>query len=1099
VEQPEARSRTSGIVKRVGAVALVAVAVVAALGVAGASVGHPHESAKPTAPDCTPVLGKKAHGKDAVAQLGDNLTKIAGKHGKQPKGLKQQLLSDESLWVDTCGELFFQEKDEIPVDPPELAPTLVFPAEQTFLLHSKTGAGKVIYIDFNGELISGTAWNASFTSGQDIAASAFDIDGAPGTFSNEERAIVQNVWLRVAEDYAAFNVDVTTEDPGLAAIDRSGNTDTTFGGRALVTNESQLFTACGCAGISYVGTFDSAGSHQYYQPSWAFQRGTGSNAKVIGEVVSHEIGHSLGLSHDGTSTTSYYTGQGSWAPIMGTAYNRPISQWSNGSYSGANNTEDDVAIIQTHGLALRADDVSDSRTSAMTLQTVSSYKGRISSAADVDWFAFTGSGQVSITAVVSPTSPNLDLEIDLYNSAGTLIASDDPAATTVSGDVAAGLSATLAYTLPGAGTYYFRLGGVGYGDPTSNGYSDYASVGEYTIDLRVSDASTAPQITTTALPNAVYGQPYSALLNGAGGVPSYVYGLTSTSGPLPGELTLKANTGEISGIPTTSAGTYTMTFKIVDKQGNNSTRQLSLTVVDAPVTITSSQPLAPASLGVPYSLQLTASGGRGNYTWSLASGSIPAGLTVSATGVLSGTPTRATSYSFSIRVTSGTATVTKAFSMTITSALKVSNTSLTDGTVDAAYSVSLAATGGTTPYVWDINASQLPPGLSLSGVKIVGIPTQTGSWNIDMHVTDASGRTATKTLAITVYKVSIPTEGTMPAAMRGYAYSTSLTAEGGLGAYKWTLSSGTLPTGLTLGSTTGVISGTTQLPGTYNVVLQATDAASRFARKPFTLVVEQDPARPYVTNTSLPAGSLTKAYSVQFSAVSGPGSYVWSLASGTLPAGLTLSPGGVLSGTPTTATSYSFTVRVTSGTAADTKAFVVPVAAPVVVSTTSLLNATVGTAYSMSLAGTGGTRTYSWAIESGTLPAGLSLVGSKIAGTPTARGTSTVVLRATDTAGRIALSAPLTLNVYQLSISTGASLPAATMSQAYSVQLVADGGVAPYVWARSSGSLPSGLTLSTAGVISGSPTVTGNFTYTLKVTDAQSRLVTRTFTLVVGP
>jgi hypothetical protein len=1098
VEEPRTASRATGIAKRLGAVALVAVALIAALGVAGISVGHPHESAKPTAPDCTPVLAKKAHGKDAVVQLGANLTQVAGKHGKQPKGLKQQLISDESLWVDTCGELFFQEEDEIPVDPPQLAPTLVFPAEQTFLLHSKVGAGKVIYIDFNGELISGTAWNASFTSGQDIAAPAFDIDGAPGTFSNEERAIVQNVWLRVAEDYATFNVDVTTEDPGLAAIDRSGNTDASFGGRALVTNESQLFTACGCAGISYVGIFDSAGSHQYYQPSWAFQRGTGGNAKVIGEVVSHEIGHSLGLSHDGTSTASYYSGQGSWAPIMGTAYNRPISQWSNGSYTGANNTEDDVAIIQSHGLALRTDDVSDTRTSALALQTVSTFQGRIGSAGDVDWFSFTGSGQVSITGTVKPTSPNLDLEIDLYNAAGTLIASDDPAATTVSGDVAAGLSATLQYSLPGAGTYYFRLGGVGYGDPASNGYSDYASVGEYTLDLLVSDASTGPTITTASLPNAVFGQAYSVTLAGAGGVPSYVYGLTGSSGPLPGSLTLESNTGKISGVPVDGAGTYTMTFKIIDHQGNSSTKQLSLTVVDAPVTITSSVPLAPASLGVPYSLQLTAAGGRSNYLWSLASGTVPAGLTLSATGVLSGTPTRATSYSFTIRVTSGTTTVTKAFSMTITSALKVSTTALADGTVDVAYSVSLAATGGTTPYAWDINATQLPPGLSVSGVKIVGVPTQTGRWPIDMRVTDGSGRTASTTLSITVYKVSITADTTLPAAMRGFAYSTTLTADGGVVPYKWTLASGTLPTGLSLASTTGVISGTTQFPGTYSFVVQATDAASRVARKPSTLVVEQDPARPYVTNTSLPAGSLTKAYSAQLSAVSGRDKYVWSLASGTLPAGLTLSPDGALNGTPTAATSYSFTVRVTSGTATDTKAFVVPVTAPVVVSTTSLLNGTVGTAYSISLAATGGTRTYSWAIDSGALPAGLSLIGSKISGTPTTRGTSTVVLRVTDTAGRIALSTTLALNVYQVTISTGASLPAATRSQAYSVQLVADGGVAPYVWARSSGALPSGLTLSTAGLISGTPTVTGNFTYTVKVADAQSRLVTKTFTLVVA-
>jgi len=258
---------------------------------------------------------------------------------------------------------------------------------------------------------------------------------------------------------------------------------------------------------------------------------------------------------------------------------------------------------------------------------------------------------------------------------------------------------------------------------------------------------------------------------------------------------------------------------------------------------------------------------------------------------------------------------------------------------------------------------------------------------------------------------------------------------------------------------------------------------------------------PYITNAALPAGSLTQPYSVQLNAVSGPGNYTWSLASGTLPAGLNLSAAGLISGTPSYATSYSFTVKVTSGTAVDTRTYSVPVAAPVAVTTTSLAAANVGTAYSMTPAAGGGTRSYAWSLASGTLPAGLTFAGGKISGTPTAPTSQTLVFQVTDSAGRVALSNPLTLTVYQVSISysAGAALPGATVGQAFSVQFVAAGGVAPYSFASTTRSLPSGLTLTTSGVLSGTPTVAGSFTLGIKATDAGGRSATRSFTLVVSP
>src|SRR5207253_3500030 len=110
----------------------------------------------------------------------------------------------------------------------------------------------------------------------------------------------------------------------------------------------------GCGGIAYVGVYDMTGSlHGYYQPAFVYEQGVTSNAKYIAEAAAHEAGHNLGLSHDGTATLGYYDGQGSWAPIMGVGYDRAISQWSKGEYSGANNTEDDLAIIAAAGPTLK--------------------------------------------------------------------------------------------------------------------------------------------------------------------------------------------------------------------------------------------------------------------------------------------------------------------------------------------------------------------------------------------------------------------------------------------------------------------------------------------------------------------------------------------------------------------------------------------------------------------------------------------------------------------------------------------------------------------------------------------------------------------------
>ena len=164
------------------------------------------------------------------------------------------------------------------------------------------------------------------------------------------------MWARVAEDYAPFDVDVTTQAPAQAAITRSGSSDQQYGTRVLIDPTTWYQSGCGCGGVAYVGVYDNTSHHAYYQPALVFTKGVGTGAKNIAEAASHEAGHNIGLSHDGTASVGYYQGHGAWAPIMGVGYSKAISQWSKGEYSGANNKEDDFAVAGQNGLALRADD-----------------------------------------------------------------------------------------------------------------------------------------------------------------------------------------------------------------------------------------------------------------------------------------------------------------------------------------------------------------------------------------------------------------------------------------------------------------------------------------------------------------------------------------------------------------------------------------------------------------------------------------------------------------------------------------------------------------------------------------------------------------------
>ncbi|MCO8129303.1 zinc-dependent metalloprotease [Acidimicrobiia bacterium EGI L10123] len=458
-----------------GRARIVAALVAAAVGAATFATGPGSAGAAPPEPPGAPapVLEERMHGEAAIRALGERLPDVARANGISPDELRRHLRADDELWLDETGALLFIDQGIADhAEPATSAVTdpawLDHPTSEALRLHSRPGADRVIHLDFDGHDPATSGW------GDKTPAQPYDTDQNPSTFSEAERQVIIEVWQRVAEDFAPFAIDVTTEDPGIDAIRRTTSSDQQYGTRVVVTPTA---TNCnGCGGVAYVGTFDAYGgsdstgwSHDRYQPAWVYLNGY--SAKSIAEAVSHEAGHNLGLRHDGTSTVGYYAGHGDWAPIMGVGYYAPVSQWSRGEYADANNSEDDLTVIATNGGTPATDDHGDTLADATRLAPQVDVAGHIGSRTDVDAFSFTTDGGVlALTASPVSLGANLDLALRLVDDTGTVVADVDPP----------GLGAQLDATVP-AGTYAVIVDGVGAGDPATSGYSDYASLGRYRL------------------------------------------------------------------------------------------------------------------------------------------------------------------------------------------------------------------------------------------------------------------------------------------------------------------------------------------------------------------------------------------------------------------------------------------------------------------------------------------------------------------------------------------------------------------------------------------------------------------------------------------
>jgi len=711
-------------------------------------------------------------------------------------------------------------------------------------------------------------------------------------------------------------------------------------------------------------------------------------------------------------------------------------------------------------------------------------------------------------------------------------------ATLVSPVIGTAYSSTLAAS-GGVAPYTFTITGLPPGMSASGATisGTPTGTGTFTVAAVVQD-STAPTALTatnnytftvlaptiTLTPSTVSGATahvaYSQNIGAHGGTAPYTYSVTT--GALPPGLTLDG-TGSLSGTPTTS-GSFPFTVSAADSTSNGSyhgSQAYTLTVASPTITLAPATLLAP-TVGTAYTpVTITASGGVAPYSYAVTSGVLPAGLSISNAGVLSGTPTASGTANFTVTATDADAdSGSRAYSLTASApTLAVTPAAgALSATSGMAYSQNFSGGGGVAPYAFALTSGALPAGLVLKPTGVLsGTSTQSGTFSFTVTMTDSSTGTGApfSTSANYTLTVSAPTitiaPGTLAGANDGSSYTTTqLTASGGQAPYTFAVVAGTLPAGVAL-SGSGALSGTPTSAGIFPFTVRATDADSFSGSMAYTLTVNAPTLA--LVPASLPAGTAEAGYSQTLSAIGGVAPYNYAITSGALPVGVTLNGStGAITGTPTVAGAFNLTVRVTDSSTgvgapfSASQSYTVNINAPgIAITPASVPNGQEAVAYSQQLAASGGNGTYTFAVTSGTLPTGVTLSTSgQLSGTPARTGSFPFTVTATDgLAFTGSLAYTLTVNAPNLALSP-ASLPGATAETAYTQSFSTTGGVAPYNYTISGGALPTGLTLNAStGTLSGTPTANGSFTFSVTSTDSSAGAgapfaVTHSYTLAVG-
>ena len=617
--------------------------------------------------------------------------------------------------------------------------------------------------------------------------------------------------------------------------------------------------------------------------------------------------------------------------------------------------------------------------------------------------------------------------------------------------------------------------------------------GSQNYTLTVNPALTlSPSTLNSTSTGTAYSQAFTA--SGGSGT-GYTY--TYSGNPIP---ELNFNAGTLSGTPTT-AGSYSFSVTAKDSLTGSVTVSYTLSVANGPITL-SPDTLPPGIVNGNYSQTFVASGGNGGpYTYSI-NGSTP-GLTLNTTtGVLSGAPTSATTYNFTIGVSDGSQLTPpfnpKSYSITVYPAITISPSSIPPADPQVNYSTTFTASGGSgSGYTFTI--SVLPPGLSFDpGTGILsGPPSPGGTTSFTITAHDSLGLAGSQNYTLTVNAALTLAPATLSGVQIGAAYSQTFTASGGSGTgFTYTYLGNPIP-GLNFNA--GTLSGTPAVGGTYPFSVTAKDSLGGSVTGNYSLAVSNPPIT--LAPATLPPGILNGSYSQTFTASGGNGGpYTYSI-TGSTP-GLTLNTStGVLSGAPTSATTYNFTIGVSDGSqltpAFTPRSYSITVYPALSINPTSIPSADVQVNYSATFTASGGSGTgYSYAIS--TPPPGLSINASTgvLSGAPSSSGSFSFTVTARDSAGFTGTSATVTLAVNTALTLSPSTLTSGQVGTGYSQAFTANGGSGGYSYMLV-GTPPPGLGLN-SNVLSGTPTSSGTFSFSITARDSLGGNVTNSYSLAVA-
>ncbi|GLZ39298.1 putative Ig domain-containing protein [Actinokineospora sp. NBRC 105648] len=673
------------------------------------------------------------------------------------------------------------------------------------------------------------------------------------------------------------------------------------------------------------------------------------------------------------------------------------------------------------------------------------------------------------TTSYSPATATAGGPVTYTVSAGVLAGADEASAVSVTQTLPAGVKPLGAY-------------GSGWTCATPVGQSVTCT----TTATSIANGTTLPNITvvgvaTTSVTAATVQSGSPSTVSSSDGSPAT--DTTTTAGTLattPSGLALSPATGSVSG-----GGNVTIT-------GSNIT---NATAIEIGTT-------AEQQAGTPVTLfPCTATVTTGCFT---VSGS---------TLVINGMPARASVGAVNVTVVTQGVANSVAYTYVDKPATPAAPTA-TAGVTSATVTWTAPATNGSpitgyvvTPYLNGVAQTPVNYDASATTRTLTGL-TAGGNYTFTVAAVNAYGTSAASPLSNTVVPYTVPTAPTITAASAGDAQATltwtAPTSNGGSAITGYVVTpyiNGVAQAPQTFSGTalTQTVTGLT--PGTaYTFTVAAQNAAGTGPPSSFSASVTPNRS-PSLTFANPASGEVGVAYSTTFTVTDGTAPFTWSIPSGALPPGLTLNTStGVLSGTPTTAGSYTFTVQVTdaSGQTATKSVTIVIAAQPTMTFTPPA--GEVGVAYTTQPTVTGGTSPITYAVTAGSLPGGLTLNTSTgvVSGTPTTAGSYTYTLTATDAFNQTAAKTVTVAIAARPTLST-ATPPAPQVGVAYSTSFDVTGGTAPYSWALTAGSLPPGLTLNTAtGVLSGTPTTTGTYSFSVTVIDAFGQTATKAVTLTVG-